>query len=379
MALVGPAPDHVVIDIAFEAAVGPRPEVVLLGAAEPRLVAELERGAEIVLEADRADVRAVLAEIAVDESVVRVARQLERRTIACQPGAWPAVLAGIERGVVVGHAGVGQRVRLHVVVGQRQPRIAAQAEGNRRREAPALLVRRVAPGHAGIVVHGVHAHRGAIAELPVGVGGAALVAGVAHAEVAFGEAVKLGRLADDVDAAAGRAAPIIGARRALGDLDRFDIEHFARLRADIAEAIEKGAGLGIVAADKGAVANRVATLARAKGDAGNGAQYLAEAGRRRALDELVRDHGDGLGHIEQRAGRLDRRRAVCLELAVARAADGDLRQFHRSHLGVPAWLGGYGRGRDGHANGACETRDGALLLVGPGDEGALHDSPTAAV
>ena len=50
-----------------------------------------------------------------------------------------------------------------------------------------------------------------------------------------------------------------------------------RLRGEIAHAVDIDAALAVEAADEGPVADRVAALGRAEGDAGHGAQRILQA------------------------------------------------------------------------------------------------------
>ncbi|MNP07017.1 hypothetical protein D3C76_990260 [compost metagenome] len=152
------------------------------------------------------------------------------------------------------------------------------------------------------MLHQVQAEGRVVAQHVVDVegGAAGLVGTVGEAGVV--EVVLLGGLADQVQAATGGAGAGEGRARALAHFDLLDVEHFAGLRGDVAHAVEEGVALGVEAADERTVTRRVATLAGAEGDAGRGAQGIGQGQGTGIPDHLLRDHGDGLGRLQQRRG-----------------------------------------------------------------------------
>ncbi len=153
----------------------------------------------------------------------------------------------------------------------------------------------IATGGVAGVVERVDAQRGALAEPIIGIDRGAEHVGRAAGQLAGDEiAAGLGLLRFEPDRASGGAAPEVGGRRALDDLDLLDREDLAARHAGIALAVDVDVVARLEAADEDAVAEGVAALAGAERDAGRGAGELAEARRALVLDHFLGDHGDRL-------------------------------------------------------------------------------------
>ena len=148
--------------------------------------------------------------------------------------------------------------------------------------------------------HALDPEGGGIAQLHVHVAGDALVIAIAKARVDRAEGVELGQSGQDVDRAAGAAAAAQRRIRPANDLDRIDREHLAALRGEVADAVDIDAALAVEAANEGSVADRIAALGRAEGDAGHGAKRILQVGRSGLRDHVLRQHHDRLRRIEQR-------------------------------------------------------------------------------
>ena len=203
--------------------------------------------------------------------------------------------------VKIGDAAVGQFLALHMIEARGQPGRRAEPDRERRRDAPALLPDRIAAGDVLVVPHPLDPERGGVRHLEVHVAGDALVVGLAIAGARRAEILELRQARQDVDRAARRTASAERRIRAADNLDRVDREHFARLRGEIADAVDEDAALAVEAADEGAVADRIAALGRAEGNAGHGAQRIGKAVRTGLLDDL-------LWQDDHRTRRVDQRR-----------------------------------------------------------------------
>ena len=137
---------------------------------------------------------------------------------------------------------------------------------------------------------------------------AALAAGVDHLAVAVARHHRRGRLeivrtgrqpGHIVDGAAGRAAAERECRRALVDFDAVDRERVAGIPAGIADAVAEQVAARDEAADDRAVA-LLAAFPGAEGDAGNVLQGLFDRRDVLLLDDRLRDHVNGLRHVEDR-------------------------------------------------------------------------------
>ena len=166
--------------------------------------------------------------------------------------------------------------------------------------------------------HGIQAECRGVVQHAVPVQRAALVAGVAQAQVAGDEVFLLGSLGRQVDGAARAAAATIGRIGPLDDFHGLDVEHFARAGRDVAYPVHVDAALGVAAADERAVAHGVAAFAGAEGDAGAQAQRVGQRGRAGLLDHLLRNHVHRLGRVDQRRRELALRGLLGLERIVYR-------------------------------------------------------------
>ena len=127
-----------------------------------------------------------------------------------------------------------------VVQAQRHAGGAAQAQAQRWRDTHAAeLDRLVAARHGAPGAQQVEAQRRVLAQHPVAVYGASVGLGRPDAGLDFGEILVPGRLGDEVDASAGAAAPGKYRIGPLDDVDLFQVEGIARLRAGIAQAVDK--------------------------------------------------------------------------------------------------------------------------------------------
>ena len=192
----------------------------------------------------------------------------------------------------------------------------------------------------------VGAQREALAEALVRVHGHAVVAVGANAGGNAREViVQRGLLGDGIDRAARRAAAREAGAGALGDFDLLDGEALARGHAGVAQAVHEHVGARFLASDDVAVAEGIAVLARAQGDAGLCRQDLLQIGQARVVNRCLGHHRDGLRRFRQRAGMARVGRGFGLvgraDFGVRVRVDGLL--LHR-HGGQ----GGDGRGALGH-------------------------------
>lgn len=198
-----------------------------------------------------------------------------------------------------------------VQVAQGEAGIRAQAERHRRRKAPAMTELLVAPRHVLGVAHRVQAHRGAVFEVVIAVGSQPAIAVAAATDHDVGEVALAGGLGDQIDVAADRAGA--GHRRvgAVDQLYRFQVEGVAAavLRA-VAHAIGGDVAAGGEAAQVDAVAIATAAFAGAEGDAGQGAERIAQRQQVLLVHGLLGDHGDRLRRVAQHLGVLGRGRLL---------------------------------------------------------------------
>ena len=199
-ACVGTAPHSAVLVHVELAVIRLGEDVVLAGAAMTQGVFQRHGVAQVVLDGDGADIGAGLTEVAVLEAVEVAAVTAVGRFVVHVGG-------GRGRAVGVGNPRVRQVVAFHVVVAEVDAGRRAQAKGQRRCHAPTVVVHRVAAGHVLFVAHQVQAERRAvIQELTVHIQHVAAGLVGAVGEAAVGEVPRLGGLAHQVEAAAGRAA-----------------------------------------------------------------------------------------------------------------------------------------------------------------------------
>ena len=213
-----------------------------------------------------------------------------------------------QRTVVVGvqrerNAVLRQVVVALVQVGQRDPRIRAQPDRQRGREAPALEVLVVAARHVVLVRHRVEAQRGAVLEIEVAVGRDAPITVAAEAQrEGMGIAFARG-LAHQIDVAADRTGTGNGGVGAVDQFDRFQIEGIAaRVLGAVADTVGGDVAAGGEAAQIDAVAVTAAAFAGAEGDAGQGAEHIAQAEQVLLVHHCLGHHRDGLRRVQKRLG-----------------------------------------------------------------------------
>ncbi len=213
--------------------------------------------------------------------------------------AWQGRDLGEQRDAVVGHV-----VTVEVVVAGHQLGRAVQADRDRRRDAPAVEVHRLAARNIALRAQHIEADGDAVIDLMVHIDGGADIGVRPDRRRAVGEVVGLGALGAQIDAAAARAAAAIGRVRPLDDFHLLQIEHLAGLAAAVADAIDEDVVARGLAADERTVGQGLAALARAKGDAGRVAQDVLQRGGAGLLNDPLRDDGDGLGGVDKRRGQL---------------------------------------------------------------------------
>lgn len=327
------------------------------------------RGPEAVAEGDvlrrapfgrqRAGVLLGALEVAVDEPVVSVARDdgLGER----------APVQHVER-----HAEIRQPVQVGVEVVRRELEGIGGLQRHGHGCTGAIVEHVVAAGDVGFLEQAVDADGEGRADHLVDVDGDAL--GVVAADLAVGlvEVLEPGLLGDDVDRAARGAATGEGRGRPAQDLDLLGEEVLADAHRRIADAVDEDVVARIEAADEEPVAEGVAALARAEGDAGGAAGDLAKTRGVLVGQDLLRQHRHGLRRVEQRLGEPVRGQAIGLVgggrisvwIPVRRPGEG--RQAGARGAGG----GGGGDGRGGDPAGAHHLAQGGaspdLGDAGPG-------------
>ena len=261
-------------------------------------VLDVQVFAEVVFKRKSSDIGAGFAEITIFQAVEIAAVATVVRLVRAVCG------MGFAHRETVRNTRVRQVVTFHVVVIDVDPGIGAQAKRQGRSNTPAVVIDIVATGHIAFVAHQVQTTGNGIAELIVTVQGIALGLIRAPGVAAIKRITQMGFLADHVDGAAGCTATAEGRVRAFGDFNRFYGENLASLGAGIAYAIQIGVALGVKAANERPVALRVTAFTCAEGNAWNGAQCVLQGSCGRILDQLLRDHGDRAGRINQGRGVL---------------------------------------------------------------------------
>ncbi len=192
---------------------------------------------------------------------------------------------------------------------------AVQADGQRRRDAPALGVDLVAVDHVVAVAQQVDPQGGVFTQLVVHVDRAAIVVGAAAGNLGGGLVAHVGGLGDDVDHPSGGAPAEQGARRPLQYLHLLVVEGIPGVDAEVAQAIEVDVVLGFLAADAELVAVQRAALADGDGDARHIAQRLLEGDDLLLLQLQAGDDVGRLGCVLQCGG-------LCREAGAAVEASG---------------------------------------------------------
>ena len=194
---VGATPDGAVaVDVEL-AVIRLSEHIVLAGAAVAQGVLERDVVVQVVFDGERADVRTGLAEVTAFQTVEVVA-------VAAVVGFVMHVGCSGRRTVAVGNPRIRQVITFHMVVAEVDTGRCAQAKSQRRRNAPTVVIHRVAAGHVLFMAHQVQAEcRAVVQELAVHVEhvAAGLVGAVGKAAV--GEVPRLWGLAHQVEAATG--------------------------------------------------------------------------------------------------------------------------------------------------------------------------------
>jgi hypothetical protein len=262
--------------------IGPRVGPVAAG---QHATANDRGGAPLMLHRGRQHVH-VLVELVVGVAVVAVGGRIHGHANRALAG------GGDEGKAVVRDVAVALHERLQRHFGRR-----ADAEAKRRCDTVVVVL-----GHVARRLHrlpeGRHAEGRAVGQLPVQVGGRAVVVVGAGRQAHLAAVMQAGLLADLVDHAAGGAAAEEHRRRALEHLHRLQREDIAAVLAAVAHAVEVDVGAGREAAQVDVVADHAA-LAGAQGDAGHVAQRVLQRGGRLRVEHLAVQHGDGLRHVAQ--------------------------------------------------------------------------------
>ena len=279
---------------------------------------------EIVLDAQRRHVG--LDMVVVGVGAVEILRVDARGVVQPRPKVRiGAAVAGQADGR---HAAVGHVVLLHVQQVQVDAGGRAQAEGQRRRDAPAVVLDAVTAADAAILAQHVEAKTGVLADRLVPVGGDPLAVRVAVGHRARDGIRQERLLAHHVDRAAGRGAAVVGAGRAFFHFDLLDVEHVAGDGTEVAHAVDEDAAGGVEAAHVDGIAGGSgAVLAGIEGAHARAvAQCLGQRGGALVGDQVLGDHRDGLRCIQQRLGELGRLDLVGAVVGAARGLHLDARQ-----------------------------------------------------
>ncbi len=298
---VGPTPHGTVVDVAL-AVVRLGQDVVLHAAAVAQGVLDGQRVVQVVLDGDGRGVGTTLAEVTIGQAV-------EVAAIAAGIG---LVRIGLGAGSrATGRDGVGNTriwrvVAFQMVVVKVDTGVGAQAEGQRRRDAPAIVVDAFATGDIAFVAHQVQATGNGVGELVVAVHGVTLGLVRTPGKATVERVAQMRFLAHQVDAATGSAATANGGVRALADFDRFNGKDLTALRTGIAHAVQVGIALGIETADERTVALRVTAFTGTEGDARDGTQCVLHVQGAGVLEDLLRDDSDRARSVDQGRGVLGR-------------------------------------------------------------------------
>src|SRR3546814_1766497 len=135
---------------------------------------------------------------------------------------------------------------------------------------------------------------------------------------------RLRRLLDEVDRAADRTVAVIDRVRAVIDLDLLEVERIgAAVLGAVAHTVDGDVVAGRIAAQVDAVDIAAAAFASAEGDAGHGAERIAQREQVLLADRLGGNDGDRLRRVEARGGGLRRLDAVDLRAFLDRGVGDD--------------------------------------------------------
>ncbi|MNV05888.1 hypothetical protein D3C71_962420 [compost metagenome] len=363
-------------------------QVVLLGLAPAGGVGELERVGEVMFKAERRLLRGhVVVVVAGAVEVFRVHRVAGKLL--------KARLRAPARQADGRHEAVGDVVLLQIEQVEEVAGAGAQAEAERRRDAPALVVDVVAAGDIAVLPHGIDAQRGGGAQSLVPVAGRTLLAVNAGRNGAGHRVTQVGLFADHVDRAGGGGAADVGAGRAFHHFNLLGVEHVARDRTQVADAVHQDAARAVETAHvHGVTGAGVAVFTGIEGaDAGGVAQRFGQGGGALLVEQIAGDHLDGLRGVLQRLGVLGVGRLLALVagggmhfdlvqrlcVAVGRLRQGQGRE--RDQAGDQA--GGRGQGADAAGRGsmlaAFDMRHEKRVCQGKGSDGHGQERMDAVV
>ena len=186
-----------------------------------------------------------------------------------------------------------------------------KAKSDRRGDAVTLIFDFVASGIVRFFAHYIQAHRSGITNDLIDVQRAAAEPGAANTGGGVNAGIIARLLADHIDRARRRAAPVVGAGRPFNHFDLLSIEGVARDAADIANAININTVRGISTAHiNGVASGGVTVLTRKKRThAGDVFERVGKVGCALIFNHLFRNHRHRAGSIryrtrEFRIGRL---------------------------------------------------------------------------
>ena len=194
------------------------------------------------------------------------------------------------------HAAIGHAFVVEALVGQLQAGTCAEVDAEGRVEAVTLLLVAVAEA-AGVLVHRIHPKAGtAAADGITDIHGAASTVARAELQAAAGVAFAIGLAGDAVDHPTAAAAAEHHGVRPLQCLDPFQVVDVADVLHVVADAVDEEVGGRTVAAQHRGVA---VAFALRHPDPRHVAEGVCQPGDGLVCDELVGDHGDGLGDVQQ--------------------------------------------------------------------------------